>query len=283
VAVNALYLPNPGDGTTTYSNVRIERAVNNAGAPGAFTEITNIAIDASDEFTAYSDTTGATDSFYQHRWANAAGTIFSGYSDYIQAGDSPLKQRLKGDIPDADLTDTFWNRWITRAMLQLYNLGVWYEGRATITITKLISANVEDERYVIPAALRQVFSVEAIDTSTTQHIFWLQADEWSVENRTIRFIRPSTQWKYVLHGKAQYQQLGELTNDVEELAYHLVVRMYLQKRINDRRNFRKWVVFDRTSDITLKDLRDGLRDVLADINEAKRAVEMPEPAMPAEM
>lgn len=226
---------------------------------------------------------GSVDSWYQHRWANTGGTVFSGYSDNIQAGDSPLKQRLKGDIPDADLTDSFWNRWITRAMLQLYNLGVWYEGRATITPTKLISANTVDERYVIPGALRQVFSVEIIDKTTTQLIAWLDADEWTVENRTIRLIRPSDQWLYVLHGKQQYQQLGELTNDVEELAYHLIRRMYLQKRINDRINFRKWVVFDRTSDVTLKDLREQLHDVLADITEAKRTIEMPEPALAVEM
>jgi hypothetical protein len=259
--------------------MRVERAPDAAGAPGAFAEIADVEIDDSDLYTLYNDNAGAPTDWYRHRWANLAGSVFSGYSASLQAGDSQMRQWIRADIPDADLTAAVWDRWIDQALIDLYAFGLWKPVSQTITPTS--SSGAVDRVYGINGELRDVYAVEVIGTDASAiHQYQLIGNEFMQEGRNIRIPSASTGYKYVIWGKARFATVGELTDEGYMLLYHMVRAKYLQFRENSRANYRKFIIIDRDSDITPEQIRQMKVDAHAEVERRIKALAYAEPAVP---
>lgn len=273
-------MSNPSDGTTTYANLRLHRAPDAAGVAGVWALIATVAIDPSDEYTVYTDTGGEDTSWYRWEWQNAAATLTSNPSPAIQAGDSVVRQWLKGDIGDADIGNDKWDRWTKQTLIDLFNRGIWKNAAATITITKG-SDGTFNEWYDIPAAIRDVMAVErASNDALLRHNDWITHGEWQQVDRDIRLVAASDTLKYRVHGKAQYDAIGELTDDYFMLAYRMIRLRLLQYRLGQRSNFYRHTIFDKSTDIGIPELRTMVADAKVEIAEDIKALAGPEPMVP---
>jgi hypothetical protein len=280
--LNKFYGKNPTQADIAafaYTLMRVERATDSGGAPGAFAEVASIAIDTSDLYTLYNDATGAPTDWYRHRWSNAGGTVFSGYSTALQAGDSQMRQWIRADVPDADLSGTVWDRWIDQSLIDLYAFGLWKPVSQTVTPTS--SNGAVNRVYGINGELRDVYAVEVIGTDAPgTHQFQMIGGEYMQEGRTIRIPSAMTGYKYVVWGKARFASVGELTDEGYMLLYHLVRAKYLQYRENQRANYRKFIVMDRDSDITPEQIRQMKVDAQAEVERRIKSLAYAEPAIP---
>ena len=274
-------MSHPSDGTTTYTNLKLYRAPDVAGTAGAFTLIATVAIDTSDEYTAYTDTGGEDTSWYQWKWSHpTSGVVDSNPSPAIQSGDSVVRQWLKGDIGDADIGSDKWDRWTKQTLIDLYNRGIWKPARATVTITQNADGTLV-ERYNVAGAIRDVLDVEqASDDAYLGHVTWLRHGEWLMDGRQVRLIGAAEGVKYVVHGKSQYASIGELTDDYFMLAYRMIRLRLLQYRLGQRANFYRNTIYDKTSDINIPEIRSIIADTRAEIAEDIKNLALPEPVVP---
>jgi len=277
---NLFYMKNPDDGVTTYTNLKVYRAPDASGVAGAFVFIATVAIDASEEYTAYTDTGGEDTSWYQAKWSHpTSGVPDSNPSPSLQAGDSWVRQGLKGDIGDADVTNAMWDRWTKQTLIDLYNRGIWKPARATITITKNADSTFV-ERYGVAGAIRDVIDVEQVSNDAyLLHHNWLRSGEWTRDGRQVRLIAPSDTVKYVVHGKAQYASIGELTDDYFMLAYRMIRLRLLEYRLGQRSNFYRHTIYDKVSDISPSDIRAMIQDARGEISEDIKNLALPEPTV----
>lgn len=276
MAVVALYPPNPSDGVTTYQRLLIERSPNAGAAPsGAWAQIVDLLIDSTGEATYYLDTSSATDSWHRWRWANTALTAFSGYSDPLQVGDSQPRQWLVSDVPDLDVTTARWQSWIDQALIDLYTNGIWKYARTTLTPVD------NTEYYGLPAEIRDVFSVEyGSNDSYVLHMNWLTDGDWAQHGRQVRIFEGASAVKMVVHGKAEFRNVGELTNDYFVLLKVMVMKKYLDWRLMQRANFFQWPVLTPKSDVGPQDLRNMITDLKMEIATRVAALALPEPIVP---
>jgi hypothetical protein len=279
--VNKYYGKNPSQADVDafdYEQMIVQRAPNAAGVPGAFVQIAAVPIDFSDLYTLYNDPAGAPTDWYRHLWWDGA-LLFSGESPALQAGDSQMRQWIRSDIPDADLTGTKWDDWIDQSLIDLYAFGLWKPMSQIITPT---SANGAVNRsYNINGELRDVYAVEVIGTDASAvHQYQLVGNEFVQEGRSIRIPAASVGYKYVIWGKARFATVGELTDEGYMLLYHMVRAKYLQYRENQRANYRKFIVMDRDSDISPEQIRQMKVDAQAEVEKRKNALAFAEPAIP---
>ena len=276
---NKVYMSNPPDGTTTYANLRLYRAPDAGGTAGAFALIATVAIDASDEYTAYTDTGGEDTSWYRWEWVTSGG-VASNPSPALQAGDSVVRQWLKGDIGDADVTNAMWDRWTKQTLIDLYNRGIAKNTVATVTITTG-SDGTFNEWYDIPSSIRDVTAVErASDDALLRHSHWVTQGEWQQVGRDIRLFGATDTYKYRVHGKAQFESIGELTDDYFMLAYRMIRLRLLNYRLSQRSNFYRHTIFDKSTDIGIPELRAMIADAKVEIAEDIKALAGPEPLVP---
>jgi len=275
---NKVYMSHPEDGVTTYTNLKLYRAPDAAGVAGAFTLIATLAIDSSDEYTEYTDTGGEDTSWYQWKWSHpTSGAVDSNPSPAILAGDSVVRQWLKGDIGDADIDNAKWDRWTKQTLIDLYNRGIWKPVRASITITKNGDGTYL-ERYGVLGTIRDIIDVEQVSNDAyLLHYNWLRSGEWVRDGRQVRLIAPSDTVKYVVHGKAQYASIGELTDDYFMLAYRMIRLRLLEYRLGQRSNFYRWTIYDKVSDISPSDIRAMIQDARVEISEDIKNLALPEP------
>lgn len=275
MAVNEYAATNPKDGTTTFQRVLIERAPD----PGnVFAQIADLPITANDEVTLYQDNSGTPTDWYRHRWGVTGGGTYSDYSSGIQGGDSTVRQWLRADIPDKDITTTQIQQWIDQVLVDLYARGMWKPDRATITITA--PGGVSAEYYDLPASIRDVFGLEIVSNDTNmRHVAWLGEGQWMQVGRQIRIFAATTSYKYVVHGKAQYQTIGQLANDYFMLAFRMARLRVLQWRLSQRSNFYKAVTFDKVTDINTPDIRAMIQEAQVDIERDIRSLALAEPAV----
>lgn len=277
---NRYYASNPDDGVTTYSHVRIYRAPDAGGTAGAFTLIATVAIDASDEYTEYLDTGGEDTSWYQHEWYNATGPLLSNRSPALAAGDSVVRQWLRADMADADVTNTMWDRWTKQTLIDLYNRGISKPTAATITITEGSDGSF-NELYDISSSIRDVTMVERVSNDALlRHSDWVTTGQWQQVGRDIRIVGASDVHLYRVHGKRQFNSIGELTDDYFMLAYRMIRLRLLTYRLSQRSNFYRHTIFDKSTDIGIPELRamigDAEREIAADIGALAQA----EPLVP---
>ena len=274
-------MTNPDDGVTTYQNLLLYRAPDAAGVAGAFALIATVAIDSSDEYTAYTDTGGEDTSWYQWKWSATSGTpVPSNASPAIQAGDSVVRQWLKGDIGDADVTNAMWDRWTKQTLVDLYNRGIWKPVRATVTATKNADGTFV-ERYGVAGAIRDIIDVEQVTPDAyLGHVNWLRSGEWTRDGRQVRLIGATDTVKYVVHGKAQYASIGELTDDYFMLAYRMIRLRLLEYRLGQRANFYRHIVYTKESDINIPEIRSMIQDARVEIAEDIKNLALPEPMIP---
>lgn len=267
--------------TYGYTLTRLQRAPDSGGAAGAFADIATFAFDPSDEATRYVDSGGEDTSWYQWRWEHPTDvTKRSNYSPAIQAGDSIIRQWLRSDIPDKDVTTSMWDRWTKQTFIDLYSAGIWKIARATVAITKA-SDGTKNEWYDIPAKIRDVLGLELVSNDANlRHVAYLSSGEWEQVGRQIRVTRANDTYKYQIFGKAQFVAIGELTDDYFMLAYRMIRSKLLAFRINQRANFYKNILYDKRSDIDIPDLRAMKADADADIARDIRALALPEPIVP---
>ncbi len=273
-------MSNPDDGVTTYQNLLLYRAPDSSGVAGAFALIATVAIDSSDEYTAYTDTGGEDTSWYQWKWQNTAATLTSNASPAIQAGDSVVRQWLKGDIGDADIDNAKWDRWTKQTLVDLYNRGIWKPVRATVTATKNADGTFV-ERYGVAGAIRDIIDVEQVTSDAyLGHVNWLRSGEWLRDGREVRLIGATDTVSYVVHGKAQYVSIGELTDDYFMLAYRMIRLRLLEYRLGQRANFYRAVIYTKESDINIPEIRSMIQDARGEIAEDIKNLALPEPMVP---
>jgi len=274
-------------GGGVYTTIRIERAADVAGAPGAFAEIGTVPIDTGEEWTYYLDQNGDSTAWYQYRYSNLANNIQSAYANYIQAGDSVVRQSVRSEIPDLDITVAMWDRWGREVMIDLFVEGIWKPDEGQIVITS--TANVPDESYALPSHLRDLIAIETRDSSG-RHSATLEVgpsrDEGDYQlgptNRRVRIFDPSTSTSttYWAIGKAQYRNLGELTDDFFTLAMHMLLVKYAMFRQHQRLNWKKFITFDPTTDILPRDLAGFIQQEKIEVATRVSRLALPEPPLP---
>ena len=238
----------PSDGITTYQKIRIERAPNSGGVPGAWAEVVSIDVDPFNEFTSYTDTGGADTDWYRYRYANTGGSVFSNYSNAIQAGDYLIRQWIKADIPDADLTNSDWDRWRDEV---LTDLSVKYIGRPIYPPQSITPSGYSDEWHGLNADIRKVVRVEIYDSAgfrVTATPRWLQF------GRNIRIENPLPTQTYKVFGVGILRNLADLDQELFMILYWRVRLKYLARRLADRANFRYFLSADKNTDVPLGQL-----------------------------
>lgn len=285
-ALVELFPPNPPKAQQPpaglFTRVLIERAPDGGGVPGAFAQIADVAIDTSDEFTYYQDVAGDTTAWYRHRYSNGVAT-FSGYSDAIQAGDSVVRQDVRAEIPDLDITAAMWDRWGRYVLADLYILGIWKEDEAQIVITQ--NGSVPTQRYAVPGYIRDVYRVELRDNNGDVLDSLTDPEEvaFSATNRQIRIFdaQPATSlYRYWVVGKAQYRTMGELTDDFHVIALHMLLVRYAQFRKRQRLNYKKFITMDPTTDILPRDIDAFIAEEKSEVAVRAAALANAEPAIP---
>jgi len=274
VAENRYYASNPPDWTDSWARVRVERAADVAGVPsGTWTEIANVAIDTKHEYTKYVDAAGIATDWYRHHWSDVGGGTVSDNSDAIQAGDSPMRQNAIVDMAADDITTATWSNWLDESVRDLYALGVWYPARATIT------AIANTEYYPLDQRIRDAFAVELVDTTYLNHIEWLiLGSEWEQMAGELRLYNVSTSYKYVVHGKAQFKDLGELTDDYFSLILAMAKVKYYHKRLDERMDFIAYMVGDPRTDVNPDQIRQAIQLKEQDVARQLAGVVLAEPA-----
>ena len=137
------------------------------------------------------------------------------------------------------------------------------------------------DSYGVAGAIRDIIDVEQVSNDAyLLHSNWLRSGEWIRDGRQVRLIAPSDSVLYVVHGKAQYASIGELTDDYFMLAYRMIRLRLLEYRLGQRSNFYRWTVMDKVSDIGPNDLRAMIQDARGEIAEDIKNLALPEPMIP---
>jgi len=137
------------------------------------------------------------------------------------------------------------------------------------------------ERYGVAGAIRDIIDVEQVTSDAyLGHVNWLRSGEWLRDGRQVRLIGATDRVSYVVHGKAQYTSIGELTDDYFMLAYRMIRLRLLEYRLGQRSQFYKWVVFDKSSDINIPEIRSMIQDARVEIAEDIKNLALPEPMIP---
>lgn len=240
--VSVLYVAsNPRDGLTTYQKIRIERAPDAAGVPGAFSLVATVSIDSFNENTDYTDNgASATTDWYRHRWETTDALSFSDWSDSLQAGDSIVRQWISADIPDADVTDAMWDTWRDQAFQEM---SFEYLGRpVTQTLTPTATAN--DEFFSLNGEVRIVLRVDQYDGS--DYMGW--TDQWEQRGRQIRIFYPDSSTTYKVYGIGELRDYGDIDDELFMLVYWMIRRSYIDWRIAQRANWKLFQVAERPDD-----------------------------------
>jgi len=277
-SVNTVWAKNPtGALAALYTNIRVERAPDAAGIPGSFAEIANITIDATDEFTAYIDTTGDSLSWYRYRYADLAGVGFSGYTDAGQVGTNKVKTWAMRNMPDADLTTPFWDQWIEEILVDCFSKGIWKEDYSDVVPTT--SAGQVTQKYGVPAKIRDVIRIERIgaDGRVQQQ---LHASEYDARARNLWIYNASTAYTYRVWGKTRFNAVGEMTDDFFELLHEMLRVKYYDFRANGRGNYRAYIVLDRNADVSPEQLMKFHDMAQRNVAAGVAALSYGEPAIP---
>lgn len=256
MAQTTIIIPLPSDGITTYQNARVERAPDSAGVPGAYTEIANVTLDPYNQHTSYTDLGGASNSWYRYRYANSGGTVFSSYTADVQAGQYTVKTWLKRDIPDADLTDADWDQWKDMALLAFRTAGL---GRPITTPLTFTPGSNNDRTVNLDGAYRRMVRVSIYDAASGVYI--TDTGQWRQWGRQVEITRPLTNCTYKLYGLGEIRSLADIDDEIFPVLYAYMKVKYLDKRIEERENFRMFLNADKISDVKLSELLDAkLRD-----------------------
>lgn len=264
---------NPSDGIATYQKVRIQRAPDSSGVPGAYSNVVLLDIDSSNENTNYTDTGGvASTDWYHHRWETTDGLTVSAYSAALQAGDYLIRQWVKSDIPDADITNTMWDYWRDQA---IQDLSFEQVARPADTQSLTATGNTTDQWYSLNAGIRIVTRVDMY--SGNDYVGW--TDQWEQRGRQLRLFFPDSALTYKVYGIGEIRNLGDLDDELFMLVYWMVRRAYLDFRIAQRANWKNFQVAERPDDTStpaLVNLRAiASAEVQARLEKARKVYVMP--------
>lgn len=238
MAETTLTAKNPRDGIVTYQRVRFERAFTEGGA---YSEVADVAINAYDETTEWTDTGGTTTDWYRYRYANTAGSVFSAYSTSMQAGDYVVRQRIKRSIPDADITNTMWDDWRDEAILELNA-----ESIGRFADVQIITPTADTTyAYDLNSGIRRIIGVEMYTSSTKVRAI----SGWHQQGRKIRFDRPSTSYKYHVFGIAEIRDSADLDDELWLAVEKYMRWKYLETRVNQRMNYQLFLSSERKTDV----------------------------------
>lgn len=275
----------PVDGTATYTKVEISRAPDNAGVPGAWSVIqAALTLSTSGEYTEYVDLTATIGMWYRHRFYDNV-SAYSDYSTAIQTNDFLVKQWLNSDLSfSLSLTDAQLERWMAESMLDLWTSGIWVDDRATVVPADAVGNGIADEWYPIPEVLHEVYAVEKINATTGRALspqVYLYSQEWQQRNRSVRLVGQPTGYNYVLYAKRRFRYPGELTESYFMLFYWMVRVKYIEYQKSLREETRRYIVFDRTSDVSAADLSRMLAEAKKEVAERLQVLTEPNPGQPA--
>jgi hypothetical protein len=254
MATTTIIVKIPDDGITTYQRFDLDRAPDSAGVPGTFANIASPTLDQYNETTIYTDTGGATNSWYRYRYNNTALSNPGEYSPSFQAGQYTVRTWLQNDIPDADIDTTDWDTWRDMALQEFRNEGV---GRPVADPIEFTPGSDTDEWVSIPATYRNIIWCDIYYASRRV----TDTPEWKVWGRKIRIARPNTNFTYKFYGIGDIRSLADIDDELFPLLYWYMRTKYLDKRLADRQNFRMFLNADKVSDVKTEQLLEmKLRD-----------------------
>jgi hypothetical protein len=241
----------PADGITTYQLTLIERAPDSGGTPGAYAQVASLSNDPYNEFISFTDTGGTSTDWYRYRYANTGLTILSDYSTAIQAGDSIIRQWVKADIPDTDIFDTDWDRWRDET---LTDLSLKYIGRFVYPPQSVVPSGFTDVDHPINADIRKVTRVEMVDSSGGRVT---STPAWEQYGRYLRLLYPKTSYTYNVYGIGYLRNLADADQEIFMLIYWGIRLKYLDRRLQERENFKYFLTADKVSDVSYQALQSG--------------------------
>lgn len=245
---NILDIPNPTD-LTTYQKVRIERAADAGGVPGAFAELVVVDATLYSEKFQYIDTTGSATSWYRHRYANTALTVNGDYSPSIQFGDYLIRQWIKLDIPDADLgvgsvtVNDRWDKWRDQVIQDLSNEGL---GRVAPP-QDITPTDSKVELYGLNAEIRRAIQMD-VYSKAGWHVG--QYHNWKQWGRQVRIYHPRTTQTYKVWGVAELTCLPDIDDELYTTVKWGMRMYYVGWRRDQRLDMRPALSRTRLSDTT---------------------------------
>lgn len=250
MAVNVTYeVTNPPDGITTYTHIRIETADDSGGSPGAFSLLTTVSVDTTQEITAYSTTAADNTDWFRHRYENATTAAYSDYSASLQVGDYLVRQWIKSDITDTTITNAMWNQWRDQAFLdmQLRHFSI------PADIQSITPSSYTDEWEQLDFAIDTVTAVEIYDTSG---YYICSTDDWDQRGSQVRIYHPDTDLRYKVYGTKELKSISDIleADETMQILFWLMKSNYYQKKIDERMDFKYWLSADKTSDVSADQL-----------------------------
>lgn len=243
-AVGQVAVPNPDDGTTTYSQIELSRSPDNS----AWSVVATFDITAREEQTPYTDAAGTATSYYKYRYKTAAAA-FSEFSPSIQAGDELTRQWIKTDMGDTNITNTIWDQWISMSLqdMALHDI---YKPSA---IQSISPSSTTTEWYDLNNDIKRAVRVDIYDGSN----FVTNSDLWLQSGRQIRIFYPATNLTYKVYGLAEMRTLADLTDEAKMLLYWMLRVRYLDYQIYQRTNFKIWGNDQNESNVSLPQMMEA--------------------------
>lgn len=253
---NILRIPNPDrTDTLVFTNTLLERAPDSGGVPGTFAQIASLTIDTAREFTKYVDALGEATSWY--RWRYTDGTTNGDYSTNIQFGDYKVRQWIKSDILDTDITNSNWDQWRDETIIDMANEGL---GRPVETPQDFAPATFKNMEVDVRSDIRRVVRVELFKNDN----FYTVIRNWHQFGRKLRIFFPRTTFTYRVWGIGELRGLIDLDDNLFEILKWGMKMRYTDFRKNQRLDLRAFLARTRQTDTS------SVRDFQALYLEAKR-------------
>jgi len=258
VANTLVVAVNPADGTDTYSHIQFQRAADNSGVPGAFSDLVRSAIDAKNEQTYYEDTGGDDDSWYRYRYENSDESVTSNWSEESLADEHVVTNWLIDDIDDSATTTADWTRWRDEVLADFQTHALMRELETAISFDP---SSDTDEWKDLTGEFREVVRVDMHD-STGKYI--TSTPHWYKWGRRIRITQPDEDITYKIYGVGNIRHLGDLDDDYFTTLYWGIRIRYIDHQIAERLNFKYFLNADKVSDVSLPQLEQHRQQAVAE-------------------
>lgn len=280
MAIIKLSVPNPLDGTTTFTSVRFYEATDSSGTGASLLSTESISTTYRSQidpgFTTYTYTSGATNKYYAARYYNTTTAATSDYTAWTLGGKDRWDTLFETAMDDA--SNSVWRQavvlqfknWALEALFpDLYrqvidtSLTLDYDSSPTYT-------------YTVPYGIFHISEVGVGDIENSTSTFTIvHPDNWTLENSTLHFKSLSGlpdlgTIRLICHKK--YLEVGEVPERFDHFVlYHMKMNAYLYLA-DDFPRFKQWAQLQEGTKVSFENLRVHAREFERKFIEGKAEV-----------
>lgn len=269
MAIIKISVPNPIDGTDTFSHIRVYEADDangtNAAQVGSDTAIDTSARSQVDPgFTTLTYTSGSTTKYYAATYYQTSNGNETDKTTYVLGGKDRWDTMFENELDDT--ANAVWAQ-ADILRFKAWALNALYPDlfqQVIDTSLTLDNDSAPTRSYTLPFGIFHVSEVGIGDvdniTSTWQE---LHPDIWRVENSTLRLLKmPNSESGATIRliASKKYLEVGDVPERYDEMAmFHMKMSAYLYLA-EDFPRFKKWSQLQEGSKVSFENLRVHARE-----------------------